>query len=50
MDEISGLNQGDVVNLKKIERSLIEKTSVLQTFDDDILELIDEADVDTLLT
>ena len=50
MDEMSGLNQGDVVNLKKIERSLIEKTSVLQTFDDDILELIDEADVDTLLT
>ena len=29
MDEMSGLNQGDVVNLKKIERSLIEKTSVL---------------------
>lgn len=50
MGKMSGLNQGDVVNLKKIERSLIEKTSVLKTFDDDILELIDEADVDTLLT
>ena len=50
MAEMSGLTQGDVLNLKKIEKSLNEKATVLKNFDNDILELIDEADVDTLLT
>ena len=50
MGEMSGLTQGDVVNLKRIEKSLHEKATVLENFDDDILELIDEADVDTLVT
>ena len=50
MVEMSGLTQGDVLNLKKIEKSLNEKATVLKNFDNDILELIDEADVDTLLT
>ena len=36
--------------LKKIEKSLNEKAIVLKDFDNDILELIDEADADTLLT
>ena len=44
---MSGLTQGDVVNLRKIEKSLNEKATVLKNFDNDILELIDEADVDT---
>ena len=50
MAEMSSLTQGDVLNLKKIEKSLNEKATVLKNFDNDILELIDEADVDTLLT
>ena len=50
MVEMSGLTQGDVLNLKKIEKSLNEKATVLKNFDNDILELIDETDVDTLLT
>ena len=47
MTEMSSLNQCDVVNLKRIEKSLNEKVIV---FDNDILELIGKADADTLLT
>ena len=43
--EMSGLTQGDVVNLRKIEKSLNEKATVLKNFDNDILELIEEAGV-----
>ena len=50
MAEMSGLTQGYVLNLKRIEKSLNEKPTVLKNFDNDILELIDEADVDTLFT
>ena len=49
MAEMFGLTQGDVFNLKKIE-SLNEKATALKNLDNDILELFDEADVDTLLT
>ena len=35
---------------KKIEKSLNEKATVFKNFDNDIFKLIDEADVDTLLT
>ena len=49
MVEMFGLTQGDVFNLKKIE-SLNEKATALKNLDNDILELFDEADVDTLLT
>ena len=48
MAEMSGLTQGDVLNLKKIEKSLNEKATVLKNFDNDILELINEADVHTI--
>ena len=50
MGEMSDLTQGDVVNLKRIEKSLHEKATVLENFDNDILKLTDEADVDTLAT
>ena len=50
MAKMSSLTQGDALNLKKIEKSLNEKATVLRNFGNDILELIDEADVDTLLT
>ena len=49
MAQMSGLTQGDAVNLKKIETSLNEKVTVLKILDNDILALIDEADVFTLL-
>ena len=45
MAEMSGLTQGDVVILRKIEKSLNEKATVLKNFDNDILELIEEAGV-----
>ena len=48
MAEMSGLTQGDAVNLKKIETSLNEKVTVLKINENDILALIDEA-VFTLL-
>ena len=50
MNNMFDLNQGSVVNLKKIDKILNEKATVLKTFNNVILELTYEADVDTLQT
>ena len=50
MNNMFDLNQGNVVNLKKIDKILNEKATVLKTFNNVILELTYEADVDTLQT
>ena len=46
--EFSGTDEQDLLNLKRLEKSLEERVKILKNSDNEILELIPEDEVETL--